>query len=670
MDLETKIAGLEAEVAELRLENQRLRESSGGGSAVVVLSSDTVDTVASKIHARWRRCEHVPGVPSWKKLSDDEFAAWRTTADTGTLDRFYRHAPGETEPDLTASADHDATDDGNPLRVHWVDIDQAFDTLPARWKGANRKQAQVEIDLRDAAAAKREFIELEAARVHDDWRRKRRASVSGEKSSANEANVDSTSSTTATATASASAKVSGQCWKHMTDEEHEAWKGELEAFGGAEGAASALQTHHRFATGSTAPEENVDLPSSGAASGDSSTVNAKGGGKHWCDIDLPYGFLPNKWKEANRVPAKASVDAQDAIAMAPQRAVDSPGQVKRLELIGSGATSKVYKGVDSKSGRFIAVKVMHFASKDVQRKGHLQRMKAEIDVLSQISQCPNVVRYLGACVDLPLCELEVFSEYCGGGSVQNILNEAKQLPESTAKHYASNALAGLAYLHQLSPPVIHGDIKAANVLVSAHGVCKLADFGASYRWSQRLDESGPDNDDEVGHEDHGREMVGTPYFMSPEVINGIDVGPPVDIWSFGGFVLHMVTGRPPYRCCKGLKTHFKLFSYIMRPDADNPLQAEYSAAASASRASTEAAALEAEAKGATPQTFTPPSPPLEDFLTQSFTRDFRDRPSARDLQDLPWIAADAWEPTDPPTRDTPGSPSAISEIESELKKLE
>jgi hypothetical protein len=253
----------------------------------------------------------------------------------------------------------------------------------------------------------------------------------------------------------------------MSHEEFEVWKKEVLPHD-----AAMLETHHRFATGKTAPEEDVVVSES--SSDDSSS---SGGGVHWCDIDMPYSVLPRKWKEANRTPAKTLVDAQDARSVAPQATVNASGQVKRLELIGSGTTSRVYKGVDSRSGRFIAAKVMHFASSDVKRKGHLQRMKDEIDVLSQISSCPNVVRYLGAAVNLGMCELEVFSEYCGGGSVQAILDGVSKggvasrgdgggggsgLSEDTAKRYASDALSGLVYLHQLEPPVIHGDIKVGN----------------------------------------------------------------------------------------------------------------------------------------------------------------------------------------------------------------
>lgn len=97
------------------------------------------------------------------------------------------------------------------------------------------------------------------------------------------------------------------------------------------------------------------------------------------------------------------------------------------------------------------------------------------------------------------------------------------------------------YLH--SEGIIHRDIKPANVLVDASGTCKLADFGAS----QFKAGDGGEEGMQTTQADQSSTLAGTPYFMSPEAIQQKSAGRRSDVWSFGGFVLHMLTGQAPWR---------------------------------------------------------------------------------------------------------------------------
>ena len=80
---------------------------------------------------------------------------------------------------------------------------------------------------------------------------------------------------------------------------------------------------------------------------------------------------------------------------------------------------------------------------------------------------------LGAEVRLEQGLLLVFSEFCGGGSVQALLDGGGALEIKVAKRYGRDALHGLAYLHEQEPRVIHRDIKAANVRLTSDGRAKL-----------------------------------------------------------------------------------------------------------------------------------------------------------------------------------------------------
>lgn len=79
--------------------------------------------------------------------------------------------------------------------------------------------------------------------------------------------------------------------------------------------------------------------------------------------------------------------------------------------------------------------------------------------------------------------------------------------------------------------VLHRDVKSDSILLSSEGYVKLSDFGFSAR---------------VSEDGRRRSLVGTPYWMAPELIARVPYGPAVDIWSFGIMLVEMVDGEPPY----------------------------------------------------------------------------------------------------------------------------
>ncbi len=103
-----------------------------------------------------------------------------------------------------------------------------------------------------------------------------------------------------------------------------------------------------------------------------------------------------------------------------------------------------------------------------------------------------------------------------------------QLPETLVCVYITQVLEGLVYLH--SQGVVHRDIKGANILTTKNGVIKLADFGVATKFG---DES-------------AAAVVGTPYWMAPEIIELNGSTTASDIWSVGCTVIELLTGAPPY----------------------------------------------------------------------------------------------------------------------------
>ena len=125
-------------------------------------------------------------------------------------------------------------------------------------------------------------------------------------------------------------------------------------------------------------------------------------------------------------------------------------------------------------------------------------------------QHPNIVQYYGTARTEDA--LQIFMELAPRGSLQATINEHGVLPENLARKYTQQILQGLNYLHTRDQPVIHRDIKAANVLLWDTGVAKLADFGASKRLNQLVTQTF-----------ENKTMIGTPFWMAPEVIRSTGI---------------------------------------------------------------------------------------------------------------------------------------------------
>lgn len=147
----------------------------------------------------------------------------------------------------------------------------------------------------------------------------------------------------------------------------------------------------------------------------------------------------------------------------------------------------------------------------------------------------------------------------------------------------SQVLHGLLYLHEQG--VIHRDIKGANILTTKEGLVKLADFGVASR-TTGLNEAS---------------VVGTPYWMAPEVIELTGATTASDIWSLGCTVIELLEGKPPYHNMQPMPALFRIVN-----DDHPPLP-----------------------QGA--------SPAVKDFLMQCFQKDPNLRVSARKLLRHPWI---------------------------------
>ncbi|PPD97932.1 hypothetical protein GOBAR_DD05005 [Gossypium barbadense] len=242
--------------------------------------------------------------------------------------------------------------------------------------------------------------------------------------------------------------------------------------------------------------------------------------------------------------------------------------------IGKGAYGRVYKGLDLENGDFVAIKQVSLEN----------IAQEDLNIIMNLNH-KNIVKYLGS--SKTKAHLHIILEYVENGSLANIIkpNKFGPFPESLVAVYIAQVLEGLVYLHEQG--VIHRDIKGANILTTKEGLVKLADFGVATKLTEA--------------DVNTHSVVGTPYWMAPEVIEMSGVCAASDIWSVGCTVIELLTCVPPYYDLQPMPALFRIVQDEHPPIPDSL------------------------------------SPDITDFLRQCFKKDARQRPDAKTLLSHPWI---------------------------------
>jgi hypothetical protein len=211
---------------------------------------------------------------------------------------------------------------------------------------------------------------------------------------------------------------------------------------------------------------------------------------------------------------------------------EDPQQIYgKLQKLDEGCFGVVYRGQNVKTNEWVAIKVIQ-----IKQDTKLETIESEIAMM-QSCKHENIVKYHGTYSVQN--DLWIVMELVEGGKLTDILMKTR-FSEDEIACVTKFSLLALKYLHDTKR--IHRDIKSDNILLAADGSIKLADFGFCTLLKSDTD--------------YRRSVVGTPYWMAPEVIRGVDYDYKVDIWSLGIMAIEMAEGEPPHMDLQPLRALF------------------------------------------------------------------------------------------------------------------
>lgn len=252
--------------------------------------------------------------------------------------------------------------------------------------------------------------------------------------------------------------------------------------------------------------------------------------------------LTSKKEETPRKDVRMSSMSESEV-MAKLREVvskDKPlDSYNKQKKIGQGASGSVYvarirESATSATARRIlnengpraqvAIKQM-----DLRNQPRKELIVNEIIVMKD-SKHPNIVNFLDAFLQEEQSELWVVMEFMESGALTDVIDNNPSISEDQIATICLETCKGLEHLHNQN--IIHRDIKSDNVLLDGRGNVKITDFGFCAKLTEQRSKRAT--------------MVGTPYWMAPEVVKQKEYGNKVDIWSLGIMAIEMIESEPPY----------------------------------------------------------------------------------------------------------------------------
>ncbi|ORX59336.1 kinase-like protein [Piromyces finnis] len=217
-----------------------------------------------------------------------------------------------------------------------------------------------------------------------------------------------------------------------------------------------------------------------------------------------------------------------------------------LEVIGSGSFGMIRKIRRKKDNKILVRKEIDFRKMNEKER---KQLVTEVNILRDLHH-PNIVKYYERIIDKENYLIYIIMEYCEGGDlavlIQKCRKEKTMIPERFIWLVFSQLILALHECHYGSkgdnsqrPAILHRDLKPDNVFLSSNVInsythVKLGDFGLA----RVIDNP---------EKDFAQTYVGTPYYMSPELINEQAYNNKSDIWSLGCLIYELCTLEPPFQ---------------------------------------------------------------------------------------------------------------------------
>ncbi|PAN22689.1 hypothetical protein PAHAL_4G037400 [Panicum hallii] len=222
----------------------------------------------------------------------------------------------------------------------------------------------------------------------------------------------------------------------------------------------------------------------------------------------------------------------------------------KIEKVGQGTYSNVYKARERGTGRVVALKKVRF---DTSESESVRFMAREIRILQRLDH-PNVIRLEGIATSRMHRSIYLVFDFMYSDLTKLIARPGQRLTEPQIKSYMQQLLAGLQHCHDRG--ILHRDIKGSNLLIDRHGVLKIGDFGLANYF-------GP------GRRRPLTSRVVTLWYRAPELLLGsTDYGVGIDLWSAGCLLAEMFFGKPLLRATTEVEQLFKIFSLCGSPPDD------------------------------------------------------------------------------------------------------
>ena len=229
---------------------------------------------------------------------------------------------------------------------------------------------------------------------------------------------------------------------------------------------------------------------------------------------------------------------------------DRSKDLEILNQLGEGSFGAVYRARHKATNSTVAVKIIPNASHSHGSDSETDKIMSEIDILARCDSA-FIVGYFECFLKPPKKRLDggemwIIMEYCEGGSILDFLEGVGGLHsygegEEVIRAVCASIVLGLEYLHGVAN-VCHRDIKGGNVLLTNDGHVKLADFGVSAELTNTLNKR--------------KTVVGSPYWMAPEVIKESHYDGRADVWSLGITAIEMAEGHPPHSSLHPMRAIF------------------------------------------------------------------------------------------------------------------